>query len=142
MKNRHRGDCRAPFPFGTPVSAQASPVGAAGSGNGRPLPAGWRRLDVDLPGSRLYRVTRSDGAAEYWDAERPLNHGRVRRRFASELQARAWLHLAAAPRIVLGLIGNQQASEMGLAWPRNPARGDPSGLAAETWPRRGLTGGA
>jgi hypothetical protein len=91
------------FPFGEPVEASEKPGAKGGPDSRSPLPEGWRQLPLGLRGSRLYLVMRPDGTARYWEGEMPLNGVRYRRRFASELQARAWLHLAAQPRFTLGV---------------------------------------
>ncbi len=54
------------------------------------LRAGWRRLSTGLRGARLYAVTRPGGGV-YWFAEVGRDGVQLNRRFASELQARAWL---------------------------------------------------
>jgi hypothetical protein len=50
-----------------------------------------RPIDSGIRGARLYRVTRPDGRGSYWETEVTLGAEPVRRRFASELHARAWL---------------------------------------------------
>jgi hypothetical protein len=57
------------------------------------LPAGWRQLATRLRGTRLYQITRATGGV-YWEAGVKLHDEFVRRRFAAELHARAWLALA------------------------------------------------
>jgi hypothetical protein len=111
MNNHFEGNSQEPFPFGIPVGPEEKSGGPAGSGSRSPLPAGWRRLPTGLRGSRLYHVARPDGTAEYWEGEMPLDHGRVCRRFASELQARAWLHLASSPRFTLGVDDLEEVHE-------------------------------
>lgn len=110
MKNHFDGNSREPFPSGAPWPAEEKPNDGASHGSGSPLPEGWRRLPTGLRGSRLYQVTRPDGAAPYWEGEMPLTHGPVRRRFASELQARAWLHLAAESRFTLDSIDLEEVN--------------------------------
>ena len=105
MKDHREESSQKPFPFGEPLNAAETPDANAGRDSRSPLPEGWRRLPLGLRGSRLYLVTRPDGTAPYWEGEMPLNGARVCRRFASELQARAWLHLAAQPRFTLGVDG-------------------------------------
>jgi hypothetical protein len=111
MKNYLDGNSQDPFPFGSAVNAEETPDGNQGHGSRSPLPEGWRRLPTGLRGSRLYRVARPDGTAAYWEGEMPLNDERVRRRFASELQARAWLHLATEPRVMLDSVDSEEIHE-------------------------------
>ena len=101
MKKYLVGSSQTPFPFGTEVTAGDKPTASAAGGSRAPLPNGWKRLTTGLRGSRLYHVVQPEGGGEYWEGEMPLDNGRVCRRFASELQARAWLHLAAAPRFTV-----------------------------------------
>lgn len=103
MKNLPGRNSQKPFPFGEASEASERPGATSGRDSRSPLPDGWRRLSLGVRGSRLYHVMRPDGTAPYWEGEMPLNGGRVCRRFASELQARAWLHLAAQPRFTLGV---------------------------------------
>lgn len=57
------------------------------------LPAGWRKLATRLRGTRLYQIT-SPAGGTYWEAVVKLHDELVRRRFAAELHARAWLAAA------------------------------------------------
>ena len=102
MKNHLGGDRPAPSPSNELFNAEEKPDVMTGSGSRPPLPEGWRRLSTGLRGSRLYCVTRPGGTMTYWEAEMSLDSGRVQRRFASELHARALLHLAAQPRFTQG----------------------------------------
>jgi hypothetical protein len=101
MKKYLVGSSQTPFPFGTDVRPEDKSAASLPSGTRSPLPTGWKRLTTGLRGSRLYHVVQPEGGGEYWEGEMPLDNGRVCRRFASELQARAWLHLAAAPRFTV-----------------------------------------
>jgi hypothetical protein len=56
----------------------------------RSLPEGWRKLSTGLRGAWLYVVTLHNGGA-YWLVEVMHDGAELRRRFASELHARAWL---------------------------------------------------
>lgn len=69
-----------------------------GSPAGASLPAGWRRLPTGCPGTRLYRVSPSGRAVVYWEAMMKLDGKLLRRRFAGELLARAWLTITTEPR--------------------------------------------
>lgn len=64
---------------------------------GASLPEGWRRLPTGRRGARLYEVSQPGRAHVYWEAGMTLDGKRLRRRFASELQARAWLTVTNEP---------------------------------------------
>ncbi len=108
MKNHRDGESQTPFPSNGRFHAEENPDFNTGGGSRSPLPEGWRRLPTGLRGSRLYRVLRPGDAAAYWEAEVPLDSGRVQRRFASELHARVWLHLAAGPRLLPGSVDGDE----------------------------------
>lgn len=78
----------------TPMAETGAPR-LSDDGHGCPnppvLPEGWRRLATGLRGMRLFRVARPGGGGVYWEAEMTLARTVVRRRFAIELHARAWL---------------------------------------------------
>jgi hypothetical protein len=56
-------------------------------------------IESGVRGARLFRVGRPEGGGPYWETEMTIGDKSVRRRFASELHARAWLAAAdnAAP---------------------------------------------
>ncbi|HWA09072.1 MAG TPA: hypothetical protein VG838_06355 [Opitutaceae bacterium] len=82
---------RSPFASATPF-----PTATKTTDSRSPFQPGSRRLPTGLRGCRLYEMTRPDGSTLCWEAEMSLNGSPVRRRFASELHARAWLRLEAA----------------------------------------------
>lgn len=51
-----------------------------------------------LPGTWLYRVYLPGRALAYWEATMDLDGKVLRRRFASEMHARAWLTITTEPR--------------------------------------------
>ena len=75
-----------------PPTTEDSPVRAVRT----TLPAGWRRLASGMRDVRLYLVKPRFGGV-YWVTEMELNGQPLRRRFATELHARAWITLAKDP---------------------------------------------
>jgi hypothetical protein len=57
----------------------------------------WREVPADLPGARLFRLEQSGGAPVCWLAEVTTGERTHRRRCASELYARWWLHALVEP---------------------------------------------
>ena len=82
-----------PASIGEPPVTDATPGCPAATA----LPEGWRRLATGLRGVRLFRVAAPVGGVVHWAVEITLNGQLVRRRFAGELHARAWLTIAAEP---------------------------------------------
>jgi hypothetical protein len=74
----------------------------------QPMLERWRRLATGLRGVRLFRVTLPSAGRVFWEAECTLNGAGVNRRFASELHARAWLSVAAQPRMTLSTVEQQE----------------------------------
>src|SRR2546426_176771 len=86
----------------TPTAATGRPPPAPGEERGGPkspaLPEGWKRVATGMRGTRLFRVTPRSGGKVFWEAEVTLNEKTLRRRFSSELHARAWLTVGSEPR--------------------------------------------
>jgi len=101
MNTYREGNSKDPF-TGTAHSSEArTPDENHDRPPARTLPKEWRRLPSGQRGMRLYQVTPVGGGNDYWVVETTLNGELLRRRFAGELHARAWLTFLTEPRPIV-----------------------------------------
>jgi hypothetical protein len=99
MDNYRADHSHDPFtPTATSAKTAAAEKHDSGGVVSLPLPAGWQRLATGLRGTWLYQINLSGGGAVHWVAEMMLNGKVLKRRFAAELHARAWLTIVCEPR--------------------------------------------
>ena len=97
MKNYREGNDKKPFSDTMQLDELQRSKDCSGPSTRSPLTEGWRPPSIDPIGAQLFRVKRCDDGGIYWEVEVVLNGDPVRRRFAHELHARAWLAFAIEP---------------------------------------------